>query len=297
MTLEAGPSPLSPHRPGRPADELAEDKFFDECGVFGICRASDAAALTALGLHALQHRGQEGAGIVAFDGENFNAEKRIGLVGDHFTKQSVIDRLPGDRAIGHVRYSTAGGANIRNVQPMFADLSTGGLAVAHNGNITNAEVLRRELVANGSIFHSTSDTEVILHLVSQSEPGPFKDRFAAALRRVEGAYSLVALTNKKMVGVRDPLGVRPLVLGRYEGAWVLASESCAFDIIGATYERDIEPGEMVIISEDRIESIRPFVDMPSRFCIFEYVYFARPDSVIEGRSVYESRKQIGRELA
>lgn len=299
MTSPLGSSkPPSPDAEnGTPYDAYVDDKFFDECGVFGIHNAGDAAALTALGLHALQHRGQEGAGIVAYDGENFNAEKRIGLVGDHFTKQSVINRLPGDRAIGHVRYSTAGGANIRNVQPLFADLSTGGLAVAHNGNITNAETLRLELVANGAIFQSTSDTEVIVHLVAQSEPGPIRERFASALRRIEGAYSLVALTNKKMIGVRDPHGVRPLVLGRYEDAWVLASESCAFDIIGAKYERDIEPGEMVIITEGHIESVRPFIDLPSRFCIFEYIYFARPDSVIEGRSVYESRKQIGRELA
>jgi amidophosphoribosyltransferase len=274
-----------------------DDKLHEECGVFGVHGVPDAAALTALGLHALQHRGQEGAGIVAYDGEIFNAEKRIGLVGDHFTKRKVIDKLPGDRAIGHVRYSTAGGANIRNVQPLFADLSAGGLAVAHNGNITNAESLRQQLVGNGAIFQSTSDTEVILHLVAQSEPGPVRERIASALRKIEGAYSLVALTNKKMIGVRDPLGVRPLVLGTFEGGWVLASETCAFDIMGASYERDIEPGEMVIITDDGIESLRPFPESASRFCIFEYVYFARPDSVIENRSVYEARKQIGRELA
>jgi len=280
-----------------PARDRSDDKLHEECGVFGVLGVQDAAALTALGLHALQHRGQEGAGIVTFDGGNYNAEKRIGLVGDHFTKQKVISRLKGDRAIGHVRYSTAGGANIRNVQPFFADLSSGGMAVAHNGNISNAQMLRRELVAQGSIFQSTSDTETIVHLVARSDPGPIRERIASALLRVEGAYSLIALTNKKMIGVRDPLGVRPLVLGKFEGGWVLASETCALDIIGATYERDIEPGEMVVITDDGIVSYSPFPARPSRFCIFEYVYFARPDSVLEGRSVYESRKQIGRELA
>lgn len=275
-----------------------DDKLHEECGVFGILGTPDAAALTALGLHALQHRGQEGAGICSFDGENFNIIKRIGLVGDHFTRQSVIDRLAGTKAVGHVRYSTAGGAGTRNVQPFFADLLTGGIAVAHNGNLTNAETLREELVADGAIFGSTSDTESIIHLTARGEAAPIAQRLARALMRVEGAYSLVAITNKKMIGVRDPLGVRPLCLGRYEETgWVLSSESCALDIIGAEFIREIEPGEMVVITEDGIESLHPFPKAPSKFCIFEHVYFARPDSVMAGRSVYEARKQIGRELA
>ncbi len=274
-----------------------DDKLHEECGVFGVFGVSDAAALTALGLHALQHRGQEGAGIVTFNEGRFHSTKRTGLVGDHFTKQSVIDRLPGDRCIGHVRYSTAGGSNARNIQPFFADLAVGGLAVAHNGNITNAETLRRDLINQGSVFYSTSDTETVVHLVATSDPAPTTDRIASALRQVEGAYSLVALTNKKMIGVRDPLGVRPLVLGRYEDGWVLSSETCGLDIIGATFERDVEPGEMVVITDGKIERLHPFPKSPSRFCIFEYVYFARPDSTVETRSVYETRKQIGRELA
>lgn len=280
------------------SNPLDDDKLHEECGVFGIFGTTDAAALTALGLHALQHRGQEGAGICSFDGERFNLVRRHGLVGDQFTKQKVINQLSGDRAIGHVRYSTAGGSGTRNIQPFFADLATGGIAVAHNGNLTNAEILRTELVAQGSIFQSTSDTETIIHLTARTETGPIADRLSRALRRVEGAYSLVAITNKKMIGVRDPMGVRPLALGRYEDhGWVLASESCAFDIIGAEFVRDIEPGEMVIITEDGLESRRPFPPAPSKFCVFEYVYFARPDSTMGDQSVYEARKQIGRELA
>lgn len=277
---------------------LDDDKLHEECGIFGIFGTPDAAALTALGLHALQHRGQEGAGICSFDGERFNLLRRLGLVGDQFTKQKVIDQLSGTRAIGHVRYSTAGGSGTRNVQPFFADLVTGGIAVAHNGNLTNAETLRSELVAQGSIFQSTSDTEIIIHLTARMRAGPLADKLARALMQIEGAYSLVAITNKKMIGVRDPMGVRPLALGRYEGVgWVLASESCAFDIIGAEFVRDIEPGEMVIITETGLESRRPFPATPSKFCIFEYVYFARPDSTMGDQSVYEARKQIGRELA
>ncbi len=277
--------------------DLDGDLLREECGVFGIFRQNDAAALTALGLHALQHRGQEAAGIVSFDGKQFNAERRIGLVGDHFTKQSTIDRLKGHAAIGHVRYSTTGGSVLRNVQPLYADLATGGFAVCHNGNLTNGISLREELIADGSIFQSTSDSEVILHLLSKSRKRLFTDRFVEAIRRLEGAYSLIAMTNKKLVGVRDPLGIRPLVLGKLNDAYVLASETVAFDIIGAKFIRDIENGEVVVITEDGIESIFPFPRQPARPCIFEYIYFSRPDSILDGRSVYQVRKQMGRELA
>ncbi|MCB1508283.1 MAG: amidophosphoribosyltransferase, partial [Hyphomicrobiaceae bacterium] len=274
-----------------------EDHFRDECGVFGVFGHPNAAALAALGLHALQHRGQEAAGIVTFDGNQFFSERHIGLVGDAFTKQSVIDRLMGNRAIGHVRYSTAGGTVLRNVQPLFAEFAGGGFAVAHNGNLTNARKLQRHLRERGSIFQSTSDTETILHLTATSLAGQIVDKLVDALHKLEGAYSLVGLSEKKMIGVRDPLGVRPLSLGMVDGAHVLASETVAFDIIGAEFVRDIEPGEMVIITEDGIESIRPFSAHPSRFCVFEYVYFARPDSLVEGRNVYTVRKAIGAELA
>ncbi len=278
-------------------DPLADDTLHEECGVFGIYGHRDAAALTALGLHALQHRGQEAAGIVSSDGSQFFNERHAGLVGDNFSRQSVIDRLMGDHAIGHVRYSTAGGQLARNIQPLFAEFSGGGFAMAHNGNLTNAVTLQKALQRRGSIFQSTSDTEVILHLIATSTKARLVDRTIDALRQVEGAYSLVCLTNKKMIGCRDPLGVRPLVLGRFEDSWVLASETCALDIIGATHVRDIEPGEMVVITETGIESLRPFAPAPSRFCIFEYVYFARPDSRVQGRAVYPVRKRIGAELA
>ena len=274
-----------------------DDRFREECGVFGVFDHPDAAALTALGLHALQHRGQEAAGIAAYDGRQFSIERHIGLVGDNFTRKTVIDRLPGSRAIGHNRYSTTGGAGLRNVQPLFAEFTGGGFAVAHNGNLTNALTLKRELQRRGSIFQSTSDTETIIHLIATSNHGRLLDRFVDAIRRIEGAYSLVALSEKKMIGCRDPLGVRPLVLGRLDSAHILASETCALDIIGASYVRDIKPGEMVIITETGIESIYPFEPARSRFCIFEYVYFARPDSAVDGRGVYAVRKQIGAELA
>ena len=273
------------------------DGFHEECGVFGVFGHPDAAALTALGLHALQHRGQEAAGIAAHDGRRFSIERHIGLVGDTFTRKTVIDRLPGSRAIGHNRYSTTGGAGLRNVQPMFAEFAGGGFAVAHNGNITNAMTLKRDLQRRGSLFQSTSDTETILHLIATSVHGRLLDRFVDAIRRIEGAYSLVALSEKKMIGCRDPLGVRPLVLGTLDGAHILASETCALDIIGASYVRDIAPGEVVVINEAGIESLFPFERQPSRFCIFEYVYFARPDSHVEGRGVYAVRKRIGHELA
>ena len=274
-----------------------DDSLHEECGVFGIFQRSDAAALVALGLHALQHRGQEAAGIVSHDGTQFHVERHAGLIGDTFTKQSVIERLPGSAAIGHTRYATTGGGGLRNVQPFFAELSAGGFAVAHNGNITNAMTVQRELQRRGSIFSSTSDTETILHLVATSGARLFVDKLVDALSRLEGAFSLVGLAAQKMVGVRDPLGIRPLVLGDLDGAMILASETCALDIIGATFVRDIEPGELVVIDEDGIESIFPFQARRPRFCIFEYVYFARPDSNVEGRNVYEIRKKIGQELA
>ncbi len=276
---------------------LDDDKLREECGVFGIFNNEDAAALTTLGLHALQHRGQEGAGIVSFDGQQFHAERHMGLIGDTFTKPSVMNRLQGHRAIGHTRYSTTGGDEMRNVQPFFAEFSGGGFAVAHNGNITNAMTLRLELQRAGAIFQSTSDTETVLHLIAMGKETMFVDRLQEALRRLEGAFSFVGLTNKKLIGCRDRLGVRPLVLGDLDGSYILASETCALDIIGARFVRDIDPGELVIITERGIRSLRPFEEARKRFCIFEYVYFARPDSMIEGNSVYDIRKQIGVELA
>jgi amidophosphoribosyltransferase len=284
-------------RPGRRETPFDGDRFREECGVFGILGAGDAAALTTLGLHALQHRGQEAAGIVSFDGAQFHAERHRGLIGDTFTKKAVLDRLKGGSAVGHTRYSTAGGDELRNVQPFFAEFAGGGFAVAHNGNLTNALTLRAQLQRDGSIFHTTSDTEVILHLIATAKQASFEERLVAALARIEGAWSLVGITNKKLVGCRDPLGVRPLVLGDLDGAHILASETCALDIIGARHVRDIEPGELVVIDQAGLRSTRPFGPQPSRFCIFEYVYFARPDSVLGGRNVYETRKRIGMELA
>jgi amidophosphoribosyltransferase len=275
----------------------ADDHFHDECGVFGIFGRQDAAVVATLGLHSLQHRGQEAAGIVSFDGTQFYVERHVGLISDNFTKPAVISRLQGSRAIGHTRYSTTGGAGLRNVQPLFAELADGGFAVAHNGNITNAMTVQRELQKRGAIFSSTSDTETVMHLVAMSPERQFIDRFVSAIRQLEGAYSFVALSNKKMIGCRDPLGIRPLVLGDLDGAWILASETCALDIIGARYVRDVAPGEVVIITESGIESLFPFKQLKPRFCIFEYVYFARPDSTIDGRNVYEVRKRIGMELA
>jgi len=273
------------------------DKLHEECGVFGIYGRQDAAAIVTLGLHALQHRGQEAAGIVSFDGKQFHVERHIGQIGDTFTKQSVIDRLNGSRAIGHTRYSTTGGSGLRNVQPFFAELSDGGFAVAHNGNITNAMTIQRELQKRGAILTSTSDTETILHLVAFSKQKSFVDRFVDALSQIEGAFSLVALSSKKLIGCRDPLGIRPLVIGDLEGSLILASETCALDIIGARFVREVEPGEIVVISESGMESIFPFGKTKPRFCIFEYVYFARPDSSVEGRNVYSIRRKIGTELA
>jgi amidophosphoribosyltransferase len=265
--------------------------------VFGVFGTPGASAIAALGLHALQHRGQEACGIAAFDGQRFHTERHMGHVGDAFGGSDLEARMPGAMAIGHTRYSTAGGSFIRNVQPMFADLEAGGVALAHNGNLTNFLTLRERLVGEGAIFQSTSDSEVILHLLARSRKAKVIDRFIDAVRQIEGGYALVALTNKKLIGVRDPLGIRPLVLGDLNGQPVLASESCALDIIGARFVRDIENGEMVVISEEGVESMRPFPPQKMRPCLFEYVYFARPDSVVDGRSVYEVRKSMGRNLA
>lgn len=274
-----------------------DDKFHEECGVFGIYGSDDSAALTALGLHALQHRGQEAAGIVSFDGSRFYPHRELGLVGEIFGEKAVIDTLPGDSSIGHVRYSTSGDTALRNVQPLYADYSFGGLALAHNGNLTNAVALRHDLVNRGSLFQSTSDTEVFQHLIATSSGARLLDRVVETLRAVEGAYSLVALSRRKLIGARDPLGVRPLVLGSLGDAWIITSETCALDIIGAEFVRDVEPGEIIVIDEEGLHSHTPFPSLRKRFCIFEYIYFARPDSSVEGRNVYEARKAIGTELA
>ena len=280
-------------------DALRDDDHpHEECGVFGIFGKADAASFVTLGLHALQHRGQEAAGIAAYDGKQFSVERHHGLVGDSFTKPSVLQRLPGDRAIGHNRYATTGGGGLRNIQPLFAEIDVGGIAIAHNGNLTNALTVQRELQRSGAIFSSTSDTETLLHLIALSKRPDLAARFTEAVERIEGAYSIVAMTGKKMIGCRDPLGIRPLVLGDLDGAYILASETCALDIMGARHVRDIEPGEMVIVTEQGVESRFPFGEVaPPRFCIFEYVYFARPDSSVDGRNVYAARKAIGEELA
>jgi amidophosphoribosyltransferase len=274
-----------------------DDHLHEECGVFGVFGHAEAAALAALGLHALQHRGQEAAGIVAYDGEQFHAHRAMGHVGENFSSKDVIGRLGGHSAIGHVRYATTGEVALRNVQPLFADFEFGGLAICHNGNLTNSYHLRRQLVRRGSLFQSTSDTEVIVHLIATSLKDSVEERMVDALRQVEGAYSLVALSQEGVIGVRDPLGVRPLVLGQLGEAWILSSETCALDIIGADFVRDVEPGEIVTLSADGVRSIKPFECAPKRLCIFEYIYFARPDSVVDGVSVYETRKRIGAELA
>jgi len=276
---------------------IKNDKLHEECGVFGVYNHEDSAALTALGLHALQHRGQEAAGIVTFDGKKFISERHPGLVSDNFTKTSVINRLLGNSAVGHNRYSTTGATIQRNIQPFFADLWGGGFAIAHNGNITNALSLRDELIRKGSIFQSTSDTETILQLVARSDADRTLDRLVDALMQISGAWALVVLTNKKLIGARDPFGIRPLVLGELDGAKILASETCALDIIGAKFIREIEPGEIIVITEDGEESIKPFPNARLRPCIFEYIYFSRPDSMLDGKSVYECRKSFGKNLA
>src|SRR5688572_8392688 len=274
-----------------------DDKLREECGVFGIWGAETAAAVVALGLHALQHRGQEAAGITTYDGRSFHSHRAMGHVAGNFDKDEIIRRLAGTSGIGHVRYSTTGETAIRNVQPLFAELSSGGFAVAHNGNISNATKVRRELNRRGSIFQSTSDTEVIIHLVATSTYRTLLDRFIDALKQVEGAYSLVCLTAEGLIACRDPLGIRPLVMGRLGDAYIFASETVALDVVGATYIRSVEPGELVIVSEQGVRSHRPFAPVRPRPCIFEHVYFSRPDSIVDCSSVYTVRKAIGAELA
>lgn len=273
------------------------DKLKEECGIFGIYGSPDAAVNTALGLHALQHRGQEAAGIVAMTGENYNVHFAEGLVADNFTSQKVVKKLEGTSAIGHVRYSTAGKKTARNFQPIYAELSLGFLALAHNGNLTNAATLRKGLIQRGAIFQSTMDTEVIIHLIALSQKPTLQEKIIDATSQIEGAFSLVIIHKDGIIALRDPYGVRPLSLGKIGDAYVVASETCAFDIIGAKFERDIEHGEMISIGADGVKSQKPFTEKPSKFCIFEYVYFARPDSMIEGKNVYEMRKNIGIELA
>ncbi len=269
----------------------------EECGVFGIFGNKDASSLTALGLHALQHRGQEGCGIVSSDGKKFYAERRIGLVGDNFTKGKILEKLPGNYAIGHNRYSTAGNNLIKNVQPFFADLHSGGIGIAHNGNLCNALNLRKELVKNGSIFQTTSDTETIVQLIAKSKRPKIIDKIIDTLFKIQGGYALTILTNKELIGIRDQFGIRPLVIGKLNKSYILASETCAFDIIGAKFIREVENGEIVIITESGLESIKPFPKMKERPCIFEYIYFSRPDSIIKKTSFYEYRKRLGAELA
>ena len=269
----------------------------EECGVFGIHNFNDASTITALGLHALQHRGQEGCGIVSYDGKNFHSEKRNGLVGDNFTNKEILKKLPGFSAIGHNRYSTTGETSLRNIQPFFADIYGGGISVAHNGNFTNALKLREKLVKEGAIFRTTSDTETIVQLIAKSKRAKMIDKVIDTLFQVQGGYALVMMSNKKLIGARDPFGIRPLVLGKLENSYVLASETCAFDIIGAKFIREIDNGEVIIIEDDTIKSIKPFTKKNSRPCVFEYVYFARPDSFLNGKCAYDYRKSFGYELA
>ena len=273
------------------------DKLREECGIFGISNHEDASALVALGLHALQHRGQEGCGIVSFDGKNYHSEKRQGLVGDHFTDSNILKKLPGHFAIGHNRYSTTGETSLRNIQPFFADLHMGGLSIAHNGNLTNALLLREALVKEGAIFRTTSDTETIVQLIAKSKREKFSDKLIEALFQIKGGYSLVLMTNKKLVGVRDPFGIRPLVIGKLNNSYIFASETCALDIVGAKFIREVENGEIVIVEDQQIKSLKPFPKQKPRPCIFEYIYFARPDSLIDNVCAYDFRKKIGIELA
>jgi amidophosphoribosyltransferase len=282
-----------------PFDLPAEDgdHLREECGIFGVSEMSGAAALVALGLHALQHRGQEAAGITTWDGRAFHTHRAMGHVAGNFDRDDVIRALPGNVACGHVRYSTTGETALRNVQPLYAELQTGGFAVAHNGNISNAQKLRKELVRRGSIFQSTSDTETIIHLVATSSYRTLLDRFIDALKQVEGAYSLIVMTPEGMIACRDPLGIRPLVMGRLGEAVIFASETVALDVVGATFERSVEPGELVIVQGKDVRSIRPFAPMAPRPCIFEWVYFSRPDSIVDDHSIYSVRKEIGAQLA
>ncbi len=269
----------------------------EECGIFGISNAKDASALTALGLHALQHRGQEGCGIVTFDGEKYYSEKRFGLVGDNFNKEKVLNNLKGNYGIGHNRYSTTGNNILRNIQPFFADTNAGGIGVAHNGNLTNSIALRNKLVEDGAIFYTTSDTETIVQLIAKSKRPKTIDKVIDAIFQIQGGYALVMLTQNSLIGVRDPYGIRPLVIGKLGNSYVLASETCAFDIIGAKFVREVENGEIVLIENNELKSIKPFPTKKIRPCVFEYIYFSRPDSLIGGKTAYEHRKNIGRELA
>ena len=272
-------------------------KLKEECGVFGISNSLDASALTALGLHALQHRGQEGCGIVTFDGEKYYSEKRFGLVGDNFNKEEILNKLKGNYAIGHNRYSTTGDNILRNIQPFFADTNAGGIGVAHNGNLTNSISIRNKLVEDGAIFYTTSDTETIVKLIAKSKRSKTIDKIIDAIFQIQGGYALVMLTQTSLIGVRDPLGIRPLVIGKLKDSYVLTSETCALDIIGAKFIREVENGEIVIIENNKIESIKPFPLKKARPCVFEYIYFARPDSILNGKAAYEHRKNLGIELA
>ena len=272
-------------------------KIKEECGVFGISNNNDASALAALGLHALQHRGQEGCGIVTFDGDQYHSEKRFGLVGDNFNKEKVLKNLTGKYAIGHNRYSTTGGTTIRNIQPFFADTYNGGIGISHNGNITNAITLRNKLVKEGAIFHTTSDTETIVQLIAKSKRIKTIEKITDALFQIQGGYALVMLTQNTLIGVRDPFGIRPLVIGKIKNSYVFASETCALDIIGAKYIRDVENGEIVYIEKNELKSVKPFPIKKTRPCVFEYIYFSRPDSILSGKTAYEYRKNFGVELA
>ncbi len=272
-------------------------KLKEECGVFGISNSEDASALTALGLHALQHRGQEGCGIVTFDGEKYYSEKRFGLVGDNFNKEEILNKLKGNYAIGHNRYSTTGDNILRNIQPFFADTNAGGIGVAHNGNLTNSISIRNKLVEDGAIFYTTSDTETIVKLIAKSKRSKTIDKIVDAIFQIQGGYALVMMTQTSLIGVRDPLGIRPLIIGKLKNSYVLTSETCALDIIGAKFIREVENGEIVVIENDKIESVKPFPLKKARPCVFEYIYFARPDSILNGKAAYEYRKSLGIELA
>ena len=277
--------------------KIFDPKLKEECGIFGISNTKDASALTALGLHALQHRGQEGCGIVTFDGKQYFSEKRFGLVGDNFNKEKILKKLQGDYAIGHNRYSTTGENTLRNIQPFFADTNAGGIGVAHNGNLTNSISLRKKLVDEGAIFYTTSDTETIVQLIAKSKRAKTIDKIVDAIFQIQGGYALVMLTQTSLVGVRDPFGIRPLVIGKLKNSYVLASETCALDIIGAKFIREVENGEIVLIENNELKSIKPFPPRKVRPCVFEYIYFARPDSMLGGKTAYEHRKNLGSELA
>ena len=277
--------------------KIFDPKFKEECGVFGISNTKDASALTALGLHALQHRGQEGCGIVTFDGKKYYSEKRFGLVGDNFNKEEILNKLKGNYAIGHNRYSTTGDNILRNMQPFFADTNAGGIGVAHNGNLTNSISIRNKLVEDGAIFYTTSDTETIVKLIAKSKRSKTIDKVVDAIFQIQGGYALVMLTQTSLIGVRDPLGIRPLIIGKLKNSYVFTSETCALDIIGAKFIREVENGEIVVIENDELKSIKPFPPKKMRPCVFEYIYFARPDSILNGKAAYEHRKNLGVELA